>query len=313
MLRNLTTLLLAVSLFACTSAQVEGEEVALVSNESALTSEMGPVLEAINACRKSGTVAGRYVEPSAAQFASMEKAMGKFIATGKVTTPSGFSKKQLTKSLVLFCQSTNKGAGAYLLRTGEATDAIIEVPHSFYDVGTLDVGMEMFARMNARAMFVSTVHRYKGANCVDKGLDEEDNGCKSDAAHSKTHLFQAAHKGMLEADSSLLVYAAHGFAPRKGNPDAIVSHANTSACWTGVVDSLNENLPSFLAFEYGQDIHELGGTRGIQARQLQDIGGRMMHIELSKKLRTAIKDDAETAKGFVQSVAQGLSGERCGH
>jgi len=73
------------------------------------------------------------------------------------------------------------------------------------------------------------------------------------------------HQGLLAADAGLTVVAIHGFAPRAGDPDVILSNANTVACWNGVADQLNVELPSHVTVQYPEDIHELGRTTGAQA------------------------------------------------
>jgi hypothetical protein len=276
-------------------------------------SEVTALKAKIDVCRTGGMTAGRFVAPKAADMKTMSAYATAFVAGKASALVAGFAATKLGNGLTLVCEksSSRRGGGAYLLRSGAAANVVVEVPHSFHDIGSLDVGLGLFMRTNARALLVNTSHRFKGARCVDSGSDDADVGCASDMAHTTVSHFHAVHEGLLAADAGLMVVAVHGFAPRAGDPDVILSQANTVACWNGVADQLNVELPSHVTMQYPEDIHELGGTTGAQAKQMQKMGGRMMHIELSKRLRTTLASDSKAADGFARAVASGLTNEAC--
>lgn len=267
----------------------------------------------IDVCRTGGTKDGSFSAPTASAMQTMGKYTTEFLAGKSAALPAGFVATKLGNGLTLVCEKSGsrRGGGAYLLRTGSASDAVVEVPHSFHDIGSLDVGLGLFMRINARALLVNTAHRYRGARCVDSGAEDSNTGCASDMAHTTVSHFHAVHQALLASNAGLTVVAVHGFAPRAGDPDVILSHANTVACWNGVADQLNAELPSHVTMQYPEDIHELGGTKGAQATQMQKMGGRMMHIELSKRLRTTLASDSKAADGFARAVASGLTSESC--
>ncbi len=51
--------------------------------------------------------------------------------------------------------------GVFLFRKGPAASYVIEVPHPLTEIRTLDIGIDMFQRLNARALLVSGVSRRK--------------------------------------------------------------------------------------------------------------------------------------------------------
>jgi len=50
------------------------------------------------------------------------------------------------------------GAGAFVLRPG-GSPLVIEAPHTFYDEGTGEIALALFARLRAGGLFFNTVHR----------------------------------------------------------------------------------------------------------------------------------------------------------
>gem|GEM_PF-6017476 len=57
--------------------------------------------------------------------------------------------------------------GVFLFRRSAATSYVIEVPHPLTEVRTMDIGIDLFQRMNARALFISGVSRRKDIDEFD--------------------------------------------------------------------------------------------------------------------------------------------------
>ncbi|MCC6556180.1 MAG: hypothetical protein IT372_24735, partial [Polyangiaceae bacterium] len=55
-----------------------------------------------------------------------------------------------------------RGAGALVLRVGEAAPVLVEAPHTFFDQGTLQMAASTYAAQRARALLINTAHRYGG-------------------------------------------------------------------------------------------------------------------------------------------------------
>ncbi|MEO8184756.1 MAG: hypothetical protein ABI895_38595, partial [Deltaproteobacteria bacterium] len=84
-------------------------------------------------------------------------------AAPAVPAPPGFRLLELpgVAELLVEQQSERRGAGALVLRSGAAEPWVIEVPHSFFDEGTLEIGLNAFVWRRARALLINTVHRYR--------------------------------------------------------------------------------------------------------------------------------------------------------
>ena len=315
---SLTILLATLALTAC-AGQSDAEAVdnlpvqsSLVDAEKlAVNDDRETLMNVIDGCREGGQAAGRYRTPSEQAMSAVERALKGFAEQNVVDVPEGFVAYDVG-SLVVLCEAENHGGGAFVLRSDAQSPAVIEVPHSFYDLKSLDAGLALFSRLGARALLVNTTHRYRGADCQRQNEGSHSDSCESDMTHSESTLFQAAHRGLIEGNADAMAIQVHGFAPRAQDPDIIVSNADTDACYTQVADALNERLPNHITFEYPEDIHELGGTLGVQAKHMQAKGRRMMHLELSKRLRTELSSDTALASDFAAAVAVGLTQFSCG-
>ncbi|RKH09937.1 hypothetical protein D7V97_15175 [Corallococcus sp. CA053C] len=199
------------------------------------------------------------------------------------------------------------GAGAYVVRTGEATDDVVQVPHPYFDIGTEDIGSAVFScppeGRAPRLFMTATAHRYHGT----PGETPEDPEHPADVAHNPDHLFQTVTDLAARSLSAPHVVQLHGFGEskiQKGRSDtlaAVVSDGSrTPGAWARqVVAPLEEALgPGVKLFPEGAQV--LGGTQNAQARLLQNYpGARFLHLEMSSRTRKALARPAR-----LQRLAQ---------
>lgn len=185
-----------------------------------------------------------------------------------------------------------RGAGALVLRIGPAARVLVEAPHTFYDEGTLPLGIAAFDGLRARALLVNTVHRYAATKHKAPG-DEDEGGSASDVAHAAVSHFQSAHDALLDAEPPPLTIQLHGF----GNGtvegvDVVLSAARTRLDLALFAAKLREALSPSRVQTYPDEIQKLGGTTNIQAAASKRRGAPFLHVELSRAQRDRLEKDA---------------------
>ncbi len=197
------------------------------------------------------------------------------------------------------------------MRLGAASRVIVQTPHSFFDEETLPLGCELLERAGARALFVETAHRYKGA---PDAVDAED-PFPADVAHAPTSLFQAATQGVLRAPdldggARALVVQLHGFAAREGGFAVVVSSGERRS-GVAIVDrvarALSPAVPGAVV-RFPDDVDELGATTNVQGALVREAGGAFVHLELSSSLRRELAASpalrARVLDGLVLSLLE---------
>ncbi|WP_147470014.1 hypothetical protein [Corallococcus sp. AB049A] len=192
------------------------------------------------------------------------------------------------------------GAGAYVIRTGEASHDVVQVPHPYFDIGTEDIGASLFScppEGHAPRLFMTaTAHRYKGT----PGETPEAPEHPADVAHNPEHLFQTVTDLAARQLPALRVVQLHGFGEskvQKGRTEtlaAVVSDGSRKpGMWARKVSSPLEDVmgPGVKLFPDGVQV--LGGTQNAQARLLQAYPlARFLHLEMSSRTRKALASPA---------------------
>jgi hypothetical protein len=277
--------------------------------------------------RRGGLELGRYVAPDAEARAALSDTLA---ALGSASSPSpralaraaaaGFEIVGVPELpgavLVRERPDAKRGGGAYLVRLGAASRVIVQTPHSFFDEETLPLGCELLERAGARALFVETAHRYKGAVGSGDAGDAGD-AHPADVAHAPSSMFQAATEGLLQAPdldrgARAIVVQIHGFATREGGFAVVVSSGERR---TGValVDRVTRALTGALAsaapgavVRFPDDIDELGATSNVQGVVVRAAGGAFVHLELSSTLRRELADAPALRGRVLDALATSL-------
>lgn len=188
------------------------------------------------------------------------------------------------------------GAGAYVIRTGPATDAVVQVPHPWFDKGTEAIGVGLFSCApkgeRPRVFMTATAHRYHGT----PGETPEDPEHPADVAHNPDHLFQDVTDLVARTLAAPRVVQLHGFgaamtdARREKSLVAVVSSGTREPTpWARRVSQGLVKLWGEGARLYPDGAQVLGGTQNAQGRLLQSYEcARFLHLEMSAQARKSL-------------------------
>jgi len=226
--------------------------------------------------------------------------------TPEVTAPPGFRLLELppVTDLLVERQAERRGAGALVLRSGDAQPWVIEVPHSFFDEGTLEIGLNAFVWHRARALLVNTVHRYRALATApdDQASDaDDDDASPSDVAHAEASFFLTAHTACVDSLGDVGIVQLHGFSDASAPADLVLSPAGSRADPSSIAEALERALGIRVAV-YPRQIHKLGGTQNRQAHYSISVGRPFLHVEMSKSLRKQLTQDPERLRRFADAL-----------
>lgn len=231
--------------------------------------------------------------------------------------PPGFVLERLPGDTLLLAEKreNRRGAGAVVIRlSGAAADAVVEAPHTFFDIGTLPIAIAAFERGRARALVINTVHRNSAraradatAAGADGATDEEDGEpSPSDMAHAERSFFLAAHEELGAAWPQATTLQFHGFRDEQSaDTSVILSAAGTSSGLDGALVSLRRLLGDDAVRSFPQQVRLLGGLTNVEARASARSGRRFVHIEMSRSLRDRLVGDETLLGCFVGALAEG--------
>jgi hypothetical protein len=233
----------------------------------------------------------------------------RFAARGtppEATAPPGFRVLELPGvDLLAEQQAERRGAGVLVLRSAEAEPWVIEVPHSFFDEGTLEIGLDAFVWGRARALLVNTVHRYRALAAApndDASDSDDDDSSISDVAHAEASFFLTAHAACVDNLGDVGIVQLHGFSDASAaQADLVLSPAGSRADPVPIARALERALGIRVAI-YPTQIHKLGGTRNRQAHYSISVGRPFLHVEISKSLRKQLTQDPERLRRFADAL-----------
>ena len=198
-----------------------------------------------------------------------------------------------------------RGAGAYVIRTGPATDDVVQVPHPWFDRGTEGIGVGLFScgarGQRPRFFMTATAHRYHG----NPGETPEDPEHPADVAHNPEHLFQEVTNLVARTLSNPRVVQLHGFGTAKaerGQRDksliAVVSSGTREpTTWARRVSKRLVKVWGEGVRLYPEGAQVLGGTLNAQGRLLQAYDcAHFLHLELSAQARKSLSSGERLAR-----------------
>jgi hypothetical protein len=268
---------------------------------------------AIEPLRRGGVTRVPYRAPSSEELESYRRWVDdqlRVVAQGsapELPPPAGFRTVPVADWGKLLAEEldSRRGAGVLVLRTGAAQPLLIEVPHSFYDQGTLDVGLYAFVASGARALLVNTVHRHRSLG--EPAVEPLPGGifAASDVAHAETSFFLSAHAACVDAWEPLQVMQLHGFADAAApGTDAILSAAGSRADPEPVARALERTL-GIRAAVYPTQVKVLGGTKNQEAHYSIAAGRPFLHVELSASLLEQLQTDSDRLALFSKGLFGG--------
>ncbi len=225
--------------------------------------------------------------------------------------PDGFGGRLLDAGRIwLLAEPTgrNRGAGAVALRVGAETSLVVEVPHSFFDEGTLPIGLSVFDELGALALLVNTVHR-GGVGAEEERAERARSGTsESDVAHQTQSFFHQAHLELGRVWPRAHVVQLHGFRDEKvPTAKIVVSAAGTAAVIAPLAKALNDAFGPATARLYPEEVDQLGGTRNVQAEANRDEARDFVHLEMAASFRNQLVRQKSLRERFAQALAKGLS------
>ncbi len=205
---------------------------------------------------------------------------------------------------------SRRGGGIYIFRRGAVPrERLIQIPHSFFDVGTLELGIELAAAAPARALFVNTVHRFQGGR-PQPGEDDQLVDAPADLAHQARTFFQGFTIAALAALPQLQVVQLHGFADG-GVPECpqalVVVSPGAAPAGAAEAAQVSDRLAALLGPDkvllYPRDTRRFGAQRNVQGRAVAAAGrATFLHLELSHTLRTRLSDDGALRRAFIAAI-----------
>ena len=242
---------------------------------------------------------GPYEPPTSTEQAEVRTWLERRLAGSRsLASTSWITERGLDSGdLVVFIAAP--GHGVYVWRTRYATPLVIETPHSYADVYTLNIGLAAQQELGARALLVNGTHRRFGCT-------EADAICPADVAHAPTSVFEGVHEAFVARNPGDVVIQFHGFDAGPKDPLLILSAARTRTDVRPYAEALRRVLAPLGAWPvavYPAEINRLGGTTGVQARQLRAAGGKMLHVEMSRELRDRLVADPAIMRAFVRAFA----------
>lgn len=274
------------------------------------------VLQKIKARRSAAGV--RYVSPNSSELELFGDWFRSLVEGAEVdqkpsrVPPAGFELDAADARLWIAGEraTERRGAGAYALRAGVASRWVVQAPHTFFDVGTLEIALDCFHALNARALFVNTVRR---SNTGGEDLEHEERAelarsgeAGSDLAHAPLSFFTTAHAVLARAAPPYAVLQIHGFRDELlPGVSAVVSAAGTNASVIPLSRQLQAVLGRDAVRLYPSEVRKLGGTRNVQAQLSKREGAAFIHLELSRTLRRRLRAEPELARTFNAAIRAG--------
>ena len=191
-----------------------------------------------------------------------------------------------------------KGWGSFLIRQGNARNALVQVPHPLGDINTPSISAQTFVESEAKGFLIAGAHR----NANGQGT--------ADVAHLTASVFQEVHQSFVENADDLSVWQIHGFnldlhPEFPAGIDAVISSGTGSVTefvleldqnidalagdWTSYAyNTLDVNDPLNIATNEtlaGTVFSSLAGTTNIQQQHTTSLGGQFVHIELEQSFR----------------------------
>jgi hypothetical protein len=306
------TLMVAVALASMGACRCGPKEVAPVTPESAhlqVTAKTPETAVPDRTCPLALTVrrdvAGRYTAPSPAARQAMQDAVAQILGGRSQVDVSAMGFEivpvpEIPGAVVLREREGQKrGGGAYLFAPKSGSNLVVQAPHTFFDEGTLPLACALFSHAGARALFINTVHRYKGAP------PDETSEHPADVAHSPTSLFQAATAGAIGVLNPISVVQLHGFAAGAARGRAVVSSGDKRAGATLAVLAKTRlgQVVGEGVLRFPEDTLELGATTNVQGAAVRRSGGRFLHIEMDETLRRDLNSDASLRDRALDAIA----------
>lgn len=276
-----------------------------VSRPNPPASKMPPeLLRTVNELRRTPNVS--YRPPSSAEAEIFARWIELALAQPGAETkaPEGFSVRKFEKqNLLLLAETHNqRGANVTILRTDFTANVFVEVPHSFFDAGTLPIGFQLFEELGARALLINTYHRGGNESAEERKRLALSERSPFDVAHREDSYFHIAHGAAVRQAPDAWFVQLHGFSTESApGVDAIVSPGPTQTDVASLARRFRDELPDFEFRVYPDEIRTLGGTTNVQGQLNREVSAPFVHLELSARLRESLRKDPRVMARFARA------------
>lgn len=216
---------------------------------------------------------------------------------------------------VLIRPTDQTGQARVAMELAPRTDLIVEAPHPYFDIGTLDESLGFFRSLGPRALIAAGAHRC--ANTAP-GCSGSSTACgqpagfrHSDAAHAVDGTFHAAHIAASALFPDAKVVSVHGYG-RRGvglsdgtkepvGPTSFVARMAAALQTLGVSPVTSCNPGAGVPVET-----TLCGTTNVQGRHLNGANPACTRFAVRSSGRFLHLEQGLATRGRVDTVAQAL-------
>jgi len=186
------------------------------------------------------------------------------------------------------------GRGLVAIRCSDFVPVMIQAPHSFFDLETGEISLELFLRTRARACFWNSAHRRA-----------------ADLTKAEHSFLNAVTTAFARTYPQGRVIQIHGFAQHQNDQrfarhlDLILSQGTDTPTesFLNFAHGIRRQCNPYVTAIYPLDVQELGGTLNQQRQVLLNEGlTDFLHCELSPLFRKGLRDDRELLDRFGQAI-----------
>lgn len=250
---------------------------------------------------------GHYIPPAGAELDAARGLFAELLRAPEQTPRAdprslGLSVAATPRGFVVLHERAEdkRGRGLLALRPPPAAPLMLQMPHSFKDELTREIGLRLFVEGGAAAALWNTVPRQYARDGVE--ID-------ADMAHLTGTYFQAASEAWAELHPRSFVLQLHGFEQKKRRSEA--GRAADAVLSSGGVPTpevlrlarcLRQSLAPALRV-YPTEIRELGGTTNSIGQALRARGyAGFVHLELSRPLRERLARDVDARARLLECL-----------
>ncbi len=196
------------------------------------------------------------------------------------------------------------GRGFYLFAPNGKNPSLLMIPHAFKDVGTDEIGLQLFLNNDFAAIALNTVPRYSQLQNGEKR--EHDLGKLPDS------LFAALTRAFAAVNPQGKIVQLHGFTQDKRTSEAgieagliLSSGSNRIPGHLPVLQRCLQAVFPLKVLIYPKEVQELGGTTNISGKILRLSGhDGFVHIEMDRLVRDRLRRESSLRVSFGNCLEQ---------
>lgn len=194
------------------------------------------------------------------------------------------------------------GRGLYVFRQSLPQPIALQAPHSFQEYHTREIVLDMMREAHVAAAAWNTVPR---------SIPQYGATIDADVAHQENSFFKAFSRAFAIHYANGRILQVHGFDQQKRTTQAgataamIISSGRQIPTPAALAagQCLKQHIPGPVHI-YPHDVLELGATTNAIGRALMQLGhAGFLHLEISRKMRERMRNDASLRQSVLQCMA----------